>query len=128
MTDRKPFELPLSLVEAIARMEGWLNDESRCRRNHNPGNMEYGDFAKACGAWATDGRFAIFHNDQEGFNALSKLLLERYLFLTIEKAINKYAPPTENDSTNYVKLVCLWTGYKPDTVITPDMCASIAVY
>ena len=47
----------------------------RNMRNHNPGNIEYGAFARAHGATGSDGRFAIFPDDATG-NAAMQALLE----------------------------------------------------
>jgi hypothetical protein len=44
----------------------------RNRRNNNPGNIEYGPFAKEHGAIGTDGRFAIFPDEETGFRAMKK--------------------------------------------------------
>jgi len=107
-----------TFCEAIARMEGWLVTTSRCRRNHNPGNIRYGSFARRNGAIATDGSFAIFKSDQDGFNAMSELLEAYYAGETVEQAIMKYAPPSENNTGNYINNICEWTGLTPQTVLT----------
>jgi hypothetical protein len=96
-----------TLCEAIARMEGWLVETSRCRRNHNPGNIRYGSFARRHGAIATDGSFAIFKSDQDGFNAMSELLEAHYL--------------GETNTGNYINNICEWSGLLPQTVLTKTM-------
>ena len=61
---------------------------SRAWRNNNPGNLEYGKFARGNGAIGTDGRFAIFPDTATGFNAMANLLsTSAYQNLTIEGAI-----------------------------------------
>lgn len=99
----------ITFCEAIARQEGWYFIRSRCRRNRNPGNIEYGPFSISHGATATDGRFAIFPTDQLGFNCMSALLAAKYKGLTVAAAIAKWAPPSENDTTKYIADVCAWT-------------------
>lgn len=112
----------LTLLQAIARMEGWLVPTSRVRRNHNPGDIEYGRFAIAHGATGTDGRFAVFPDDNTGFVAMAALLGGPvYLGKTLSRAIAIYAPSTENDVENYVSDVCHWTGLTPNSVITPEI-------
>lgn len=111
----------LSLCEAIARMEGWLVQDSRCRRNHNPGNIRYGTFAKSHNAIGTDGAFAIFKDDATGFLAMSDLLIACYAGDTITQALFRYAPSTENNTQNYIANICDWTGYSPTTVLTTFM-------
>jgi hypothetical protein len=106
----------LTLLEAIARMEGWRDPNSRCRRNHNPGNIERGKFATSHGATSDDGRFAIFPDDATGFAALQALLSgPKYRGLTIADGLKLYAPSVENDTNNYLQLVCQWTGHAPTT-------------
>lgn len=77
---------------------------SRSWRNNNPGNIEYGPFAKAHGAIGTDGRFAIFPSETAGINAQRALLFESpaYKNLTLPQAIARWAPGSENDVPAYV--------------------------
>lgn len=118
----------ISLVEAIARKEGWLVPSSRCRRNHNPGNIEYGPFARKHGATGTDGRFAKFPDDATGFAALKALLSgPSYAHLTLAQCVARYAPPSENDTARYVKLVSDWTGYPANATVSSMMSSGDAV-
>lgn len=104
----------LTLEQAIARMEGFYAQnpsKNRPQRNHNPGDIEYGQFARLHGATSSDSRFAIFPDDATGFAALRALLnTPMYRILTIEQMVNKYAPPVENNVSNYLKSVCTWVG------------------
>jgi hypothetical protein len=100
------------------------SDQSRAARNNNPGNLEYGDFAKAHGAIGTDGRFAIFPDRATG-DAAMRALLETgtYQDLTVAGAINRYSPPSENDTGAYVNAVASAVGVDPNTPmsqLTPD--------
>jgi hypothetical protein len=47
-------------------------------RNNNPGNIEYGEFAKKHGATGSDGRFAIFPSMEAGKAAQMSLLEGKY--------------------------------------------------
>lgn len=80
---------------------------SRAWRNHNEGNLEYGDYAKRHGAIGTDGRFAIFPNAETGRNAKRNLLFNTssYKDLTLLDAIKRYAPKGENKPDQYYKAV-----------------------
>lgn len=98
----------MKFLQAMARMEGFYVAGSRANRNHNPGNIEYGTFARVHGAIASDGRFAIFACDQDGFNCLRALLVQDYASLSIREAIEKYAPANENDTDAYIRNVCEW--------------------
>ena len=88
---------------------------SRNWRNNNPGNIEYGKFARASGAVGTDGRFAVFPTYQAGQVAQAKLLFEvpAYANQTVAGAITKWAPPKENDTANYIKQVATKAGVDP---------------
>ena len=114
----------MSLLSAIARMEGFGVQGSRARRNNNPGNIEWGSFAAQHGATGREpdlahskGRFAVFPSADIGFVALKQLLLEHYATLTVEAAILKYAPPSENDSESYIRNICNWAQCKPTDII-----------
>jgi LysM repeat protein len=91
---------------------------SRNRRNNNPGNIEYGPFAHKHGAIGTDGRFAIFPDEETGFRAMKDLLLSNsYKNLTIRDAIKKWAPAPENDPQKYLEFVIQKTGLDENELI-----------
>jgi hypothetical protein len=108
-----------TLGHAIERMEGEYakgNTPNRPQRNNNPGNIEYGPYAKAHGATSSDGRFAIFPSYDTGHKALIDLLQSpKYADLTVAQAINKYAPSKENDTAGYIRSVTKGTGLSADS-------------
>lgn len=89
-------------------------------RNNNPGNIEYGPFAKSSGAIGTDGRFAVFPSYESGRNAKAKLLFESpsYRNKTIAGAISRYAPSFENNTGSYIAQVAAAAGVSPNTPIS----------
>jgi hypothetical protein len=88
-------------------------------RNNNPGNIEAGGFANAHGAVGSDGRFAIFPDMPTGQKALSILLTSAsYITLTIEQAMMRYAPPSENNTDAYTKFISSKVGVDPSTVMS----------
>jgi hypothetical protein len=101
-------------------MEGFgVNASNRPTRNHNPGDLEYGTFAKSHGATGSDGRFAIFPDDETGKKALYALLrTSEYSKLTVEQAINRFAPPNENNTKGYVASVTASTGLKASDLLS----------
>ena len=103
---------------------------SRAWRNNNPGNLEDGKFARDNGAIGSDGRFAIFPDAMTGFNAMTSLLsTSPYQNLTIEGAINRYAPPNENNVENYLKSIERRTGFprsKPMNNLSKDNLLKLA--
>ena len=78
---------------------------SRSWRNNNPGNIEYGEFARSMGATGSDGRFAIFPDYNAGRQAQEKLLFEgkNYKNLTVGQAIARWAPGSENNVPAYIR-------------------------
>jgi hypothetical protein len=115
----------MTLCEAIARIEGFYLPGSRPNRLNNPGDIEWGAFARLNGATALEtpkgnepARFAYFPTPEVGFAALHALLSgPAYCDLTIEQAINKYAPPSENNTLNYVTEVCGLCGCNPTDLV-----------
>jgi len=94
----------------IVRQEG-----SRNWRNNNPGNIEFGDYARSQGAIGSDGRFAIFPNYESGRAAKENLLFNTssYEGRSIESALNRYAPPVENNTNAYINQVSTAVGVPP---------------
>lgn len=90
---------------------------TRAWRNNNPGNIEYGSFAKSQGAIGSDGRFAVFPSYEEGRKAKANLLFESkgYAGKTIAQAISRYAPSFENDTASYARAVANAAGVTVDT-------------
>lgn len=115
------FEGPSKQAQAIGQIEGFNakgSSPNRPQRNHNPGDIEYGDFARKNGATGTDGRFAIFPDDQTGYRALDALLKSKdYKDLTVAQAISKFAPPKENDTAKYIKDFTARTGLGANDLI-----------
>jgi tape measure domain-containing protein len=77
---------------------------SRSWRNNNPGNIEYGPFAKSAGAIGSDGRFAVFPDYAAGRGAQEKLLFEskNYRDLNLGQAVGRWAPASENNVPAYL--------------------------
>jgi uncharacterized membrane protein YgcG len=99
-------------------------------RDNNPGNIEAGSFANSHGAIGTDGRFAIFPDPGTGMQALVSLLSSgSYQELTMEQAMERYAPPDENDTDAYTSFIADTVGVDPSTPmsdLTSDQLAAFA--
>lgn len=107
-----------SFLTAVAREEGFFLYNSRPQRNNNPGDIEYGNFAREYGATHGDPRFAVFLTEDDGWCAMRALFQgPGYKGMTITEALNKWAPPVENRTNLYIENVCAWTGLSPNTVI-----------
>ena len=100
-----------TLRELIANMEGWNKPNTLARRNNNPGNLRSGS-----GQVGTDANgFAIFPNEETGWAALDRqIALDANRGHTLSSFLNKYAPPSENDTTNYLDYVSSNLGVDPD--------------
>jgi hypothetical protein len=93
-------------------------------KNNNPGNIRTSN-DKWLGKIGADQRgFVIFDTLPHGYRALYKLLMG-YIgkgYNTIDKIINKWAPPSENDTTNYINFVVKQTGIdRYQTVKSTDL-------
>jgi hypothetical protein len=95
---------PSGAVQKLTGVRNW--------RNNNPGNIEYGDYARSMGAIGTDGRFAVFPTYDMGKKAKEKLIFEgkNYQALTLSQAIARYAPPSENLTAMYQRVVLAAVG------------------
>ncbi len=82
-------------------------------RSTNPGNITTGTLSRSLGFIGNNGPFVIFPDFATGKRAIFKLLrLPIYFDLTLEKAIAKYAPHSENDTEAYIAFVIGRTGYR----------------
>ena len=81
-------------------------------RNNNPGNIEYGDFARKMGAIGSDGRFAIFLTEEIGRHAQDALLKSKnYANLTAKDAIARWSPSADgNNPARYASEINKMTG------------------
>lgn len=90
-------------------------------RNNNPCNIRkspdrfLGEIPDA-----KDPSFKVFLSMKYGFRAFYKLIKTynvRYGKKTVSQIISRFAPPTENSTSSYVKVVCGRTGFLPSTEI-----------
>lgn len=93
-------------------------NQPRGIRNNNPGNIEYGNFARQQGSGGAEsaGRFATFNTPQEGLNALAALLRSygNRGIDSVRAIISKYAPSSDNNNTQaYIGNVAKKLGVDP---------------
>ncbi|MDO3527537.1 hypothetical protein ACNRBH_09200 [Ralstonia pseudosolanacearum] len=81
-------------------------------RNNNPGNIEYGAWAKAHGATGSDGRFAVFPDAATGSAAVDALLQSygNRGLNTVSGVIGRWAPASENNTSGYAATVAKRLG------------------
>ncbi len=108
----------MTFLQAVARQEGFYVIGTRPERNNNPGDIEFGQFAKAHGATHGDPRFAIFPDVPTGFAAMRSLFqAPAYKGHTVSEALNTWAPPIENATNIYIEHVCEWVECQPTDII-----------
>lgn len=103
-------------------------------RNNNPGNLEWNPRNKWQGlipvAQRTDPRFCEFTTPAFGIRAIAVLLINYQDFhgiTTVQGAINRWAPPVENDTGAYVRAVQKAVGGDPvDMYDYDDMFALVS--
>lgn len=107
---------------------GWqaAGGESRGDRNNNPGNIKYGDFARAHGAVGQDaGGFAVFPSQDAGQRAMWDLLAGSYFGLTLSQIQRKWAPGA---APSYLQSMMAATGLGAGDVpnlMDPSMIAKL---
>ncbi|WJJ60262.1 peptidoglycan lytic exotransglycosylase [Salmonella phage ST21] len=99
-------------------------------RNNNPGNIRVSKDQWE-GMTGDDGAFVTFDSPESGVRALGKNLLSygRQGYDSIEKIINRWAPPNENDTQAYIDSVVAATGIQATQSLDlsdPDTLSSLA--
>lgn len=99
-------------------------------RNNNPGNIRVSKDQWE-GMTGDDGEFVTFDSPESGVRALGKNLLSygRQGYDSIEKIINRWAPPNENDTQAYIDSVVAATGIPATQSLDlsdPDTLSSLA--
>ena len=94
---------------------------SRGLRNNNPGNIRLGNFRyKGERAESSDSAFRQFESMEWGYRAMFMLLhtyAVKHNCRTLSQMINRYAPPSENHTENYLRRVAYDTHLSPDEQI-----------
>ena len=87
---------------------------------HNPFNIRRNDANNWLGKAKLDDNFETFTEVEYGIRAGFVLLRNyytKYGLNTIEGIVNRFAPPVENDTDNYINVVCKLTGYNKDQIL-----------
>lgn len=91
--------------------------ELRGIRNNNPGNIDKGQPWKGLADDQPDPRFCTFISPEWGIRAIHIILQSydrKYGLRTVRKIINRWAPPSENDTDEYISDVAGDIGVQPD--------------
>ena len=93
-------------------------------RNMNPGNIRLGESWLGLRMKQTDPDFCQFTSMTYGCRALLKLLrtyVEKRGCTTIRKVVERWAPPSENDTSSYVLSVAAACRRDPDERLPVDV-------
>jgi hypothetical protein len=97
---------------------------TRGLRNNNPGNIRKNSTQwQGLATSQTDPDYFIFVNATYGIRALAKTLntyMSNYGLNTIDGIINRWAPPSENDTAAYIDDVESETGIDRNAKLTGD--------
>lgn len=94
--------------------------------NNNPGNLR---FVGQAGASQGEGGFARFENPVDGFWALvDQVKLDASRGHTISSYVNKFAPPSENDTELYLKQMTETLGVAPHTFLNSLDPIDVAIF
>jgi len=92
------------LAACMMHVEGYYSTKSLAFKNNNPGNIEH------------NGQYRRYPDKLSGYTALiSDITLNAGT--PLQHFIAKYAPPTENNTSLYLQIVCELTGMKPNDVL-----------
>lgn len=105
---------------------------SRGYKNHNPLNIVHDPSNRWVGLIGHDGRFCRFDSAENGFRA-AFLIIYRYQkvygLTTVAQIISRWAPPSENDTSEYTNFVCHRMQCNPNKVLdfysSDEMCALV---
>ncbi len=86
-------------------------------RNHNPGNLVTGNISKRHNQIGKAGGFAVFPDEETGRLALLDCLISTFGNSSIDKMVESYAPPEENDVVRYRNFLHKKTGVEDDKKI-----------
>lgn len=92
-------------------------------RNNNPGNIRRGQKWQGLSPLQTDNEFCVFSRPEYGIRALCRVLRTyqaKYGLRDVRSIINRFAPPSENNTESYIHSICLKLDVTPDTPI--DLC------
>jgi hypothetical protein len=95
---------------------------SRGLRNNNPGNIRLGSFRyKGEKVESSDVAFRQFESIEWGYRAMFVLLhtyATKHHCCTLRQMIERYAPPSENHTENYIRRVAYATHLSPDEPVS----------
>ncbi len=92
-------------MNTLGNIRGW--------RNNNPGNIRLGEKWIGLTVRQDDSSFCRFCSPEYGIRAIAKILqtyYHKHKLTTIRAIINRWAPPSENNTEAYIHHVCQRVG------------------
>ncbi|MEI8706684.1 virion protein [Pseudoalteromonas sp. B62] len=114
--------ITLTFVTIILLSGALYMAKSKGLRNNNPLNIEENG-TDWVGHAGDDGRFVIFETVEHGLRAAGRILrtyATKYQLNTIAGIVSRWAPPSENDTQNYINFVSQKTGIAHDRPLTRE--------
>jgi hypothetical protein len=99
------------LAACMMHMEGYYSTETRAFRNKNPGNIE-----NLPRVQATEGTYIVFPTVLRGFCALVTDIAAN-AGKPLHAFIAKYAPPNENNTSEYLEVVSRLSEMAADEIL-----------
>ena len=92
---------------------------ARADRTKNPLNIRFNENNDWIGQTGQDSGFSSFTNESFGYRAADRVLNSygRSGVSTVRDTISRFAPPSENDTDNYIDFIAQRTGLNPDDQI-----------
>lgn len=92
---------------------------TRAQRNNNPINIEFAHQPDSCLEEGDHARFACFSSPEAGWRAAhAQIKKDAGRGLTLKQFILKFAPPIENDTTDYLEFVKKELGQGSDVLLS----------
>jgi len=122
----------MTIMQGIAREEGFYVEDSRSLRNFNPGNLDLEPWLERPPynavletiphGYHETPRFASFPSANAGWSAMRDLLTKDYIGMNVAAAMNKWAPPSDgNDTSAYTETICKLCSVTPETILTAEL-------
>lgn len=86
-------------------------------RNNNPMNIRKGDNWLGLAEKQDDKDFCVFTHHKFGIRAFCKIILNynrMYGINSVRCIVDRYAPPSENNTTSYIEHICSYLGVDKD--------------
>jgi len=109
--DNKKFEI-INDKQKLGIDSVYIPGGTLADKNNNPGNLR---FVGQAGSIQGEGGFAKFATPEAGYQALiNQVRLDQSRGMTLAQFVSKYAPPTENNTSQYVEQMSQWLGVSAD--------------